>query len=163
MKTRATDNYTNKLKKILERLSPEDGKYICRFVYRDPFTDLYSILLIIYVLILGGFLLWPFDFVSLVKNDTHWLKSSTGIEFLKTGQAESKSSTREFYDRMVKGRGLTVEMWLQTEDLNQSGPARILSYSRNTDLRNFTVGQSRDKLVVRLRCLWKVWATNVLL
>ena len=151
MKSLATDDYTNTLKKILERISPADGKYICKVVYRDPFTDIYSILLIIYILILGGFLLWPFDFVSLVKNDARWIGNPTGIEFLKTGQAESKSSTRELYDRLVKGRGLTLEMWLQTEDLNQFGPARILSYSKNPGLRNFTIGQSRDKLVVRLR------------
>ena len=151
MKSRATNDYTNKLKDIIWKLSPEDGQYICKAIFRDPFTDIYSILLIIYVLILAGFLLWPFDFVSLVKNDARWIGNSTGIEFLKTGQAESKSSTREFYDRLVKGRGLTLEMWLKTEDLNQFGPARILSYSRDTGLRNFTVGQSREKLVFRLR------------
>ena len=100
---------------------------------------------------MGIFLLWPFDFVSLVRNDVRWEKSSNGIEFQKIGQAVSNSSTQEFYDRLVKGSGLTLALWLQTEDLNQTGPARILSYSINTALRNFTVGQWRDQLVVRLR------------
>jgi len=107
--------------------------------------------LIIYVFILAIFLLWPFDFVFFVKNDVRWIGNSNGLEFLKHGQAVSQSSTQEFFDRLVKGKGLTLELWLQTEDLNQSGPARIFSYSKNPMLRNFTVGQSRDKLVVRLR------------
>ena len=150
MKSWTADN-SNRLKKIIDRLSAEDGKYICRVIYRDPFTDIYSILLIIYVFILGFFLLWPFDFVSLIRNDARWIGNSKGIEFLKIGQAVSNSPTQEFFDRLVKGSGLTLELWLKTEDLNQTGPARILSYSINTGLRNFTIGQSRDKLVVRLR------------
>ena len=149
MKSWTVDN-SNRLKKIIGKLSTEDGKYICRIIYRDPFTDIYSILLILYVFLLGGFLLWPFDFVSSVRNDARWIGNSKGIEFLKTGQAVSNSSTQEFFDRLVKGSGLTVELWLQTEDINQSGPARILSYSKDTDFRNFTIGQSRDQLVVRL-------------
>jgi len=150
MKSWTVDN-SNKLKKIIDRLSPEDGKYICRVIYRDPLTGVYSNLLIIYVFILGIFLLWPFDFVSSVSNDACWIENSTGVEFLETGQAVSDSSTQEFFDRLVKGSGLTLEVWLQTENLSQSGPARILSYSIDTGSRNFTIGQLRDKLVVRLR------------
>ena len=146
-----TPNNINRLKQILDRLSADDGNYICSVVNRDPFADIYALLLIIYFFMLIGFLLWPFDFFSFVKNDAQWLGNSRGIEFLRIGQAVSKSSTQEFYDRLVKGRGLTVELWLQTEDLNQIGPARILTFSINPSLRNFTVGQSQDKLVVRLR------------
>jgi hypothetical protein len=150
MKSRKVDD-TGRLSKIIDRLSPEDGKYICKIFFRDPFTDTYSILLIFYIFILIGFLLWPFDFFSFVKNDVRWIEDSKGIEFLETGQAVSNSSTQNFFDGLVNGSGLTLEMWLQTEDVNQLGPARILSYSINPGLRNFTVGQSRDKLVVRLR------------
>ncbi|MBW2079248.1 MAG: VanZ family protein [Deltaproteobacteria bacterium] len=87
----------------------------------------------------------------MVRNDVRWIKNSKGIEFLKIGQAVSNSSTQEFFDPLIKGSGLTLEVWLKTEDLNQSGPARILSYSKDTGLRNFTIGQSRDNLVFRLR------------
>jgi Concanavalin A-like lectin/glucanases superfamily/VanZ like family len=151
LNSRVNDNYTNKLKNILDRLSPEDGEYICRFIYRDPFKGVYLKLLLIYVFILGSFLLWPFDFFSIIRNDARWLENSKGVEFLETGQAVSNSATQEFFDRLVKGRGLTLEMWLQTEDIYQSGPARILSYSKDLVLRNFTVGQSKDELVVRIR------------
>ena len=142
---------TNRLKKIVDKLSPEDGKYICRVIYKDQFTDTYPILLIIYIFILGGFLLWPFDFAFLIRNDTRWLKNSNGIEFLKIGQAVSNSSSRAFFDRLIKSGSITIEVWLETGDIDQSGLARILSYSKNKKICNFTIGQAWDKLVVRFR------------
>lgn len=146
-----THGTINRLKKIIDRLPAEDGKFISRVIYRDPLTDAYSILLIIYAFILASSLLWPFDFVFTVKNHARWIENSRGIEFLEIGQAVSKASTQEFFDRLVKGNGLTLEVRLETEDLNQVGPARILSYSIDPVLRNFTIGQLRDQLVIRLR------------
>jgi hypothetical protein len=142
---------TKKLKKIIDKLSVQDGKYICRVIYGDRLADIYTKLLIIYVFILGGFLLWPFDFIFKVKNHAHWIENSKGIELLRTGKAVSNSSTQEFFDRLVKGSGLTLEVWLETEDLDQSGPARIISYAINKELCNFILGQAWDKLIVRLR------------
>ena len=140
-----------RLRNILNNLSTEDGKLICRLIYSDPLAGVYWLLLIIYVCILAGFLLWPFDFDLYFKNDAHWIKNSKGIEFPEKGQAVSNSSTQEFFNRMVRGSGLTLELWLETGDQNQYGPARILSYSIDSGARNFTIGQSYDQLVVRLR------------
>lgn len=141
----------NRLTKILQKLPVEDGRHICRLINRDPLTDIYWMLLVIYGFVLSGFLLWPFDFDAYVKNDNRWVKGSGGIEFPGTGQAVSISPSQEFFNRMTKGNGLTLELWIETQDLKQSGPARILTYSSNTGERNFTVGQSYDQLVVRLR------------
>jgi len=140
-----------RLRNILNKLPAKDGKHICRLIYSDPLAGIYWLLLIIYACILAGFLLWPFDFDLYLKNDARWIKNSWGIEFLGTGQAVSNSSTQEFFDHMVRGSGLTLELWLETEDQNQFGPARILSYSIDPGSRNFTIGQSSDRLVVRLR------------
>ena len=149
-KSRTVEN-SNRLIKIIGGLSVEDGKYICRVIHRDQFADIYPKMLIIYVFVLGGFLLWPFDFNFLIRNDARWIKNSKGIEFLKIGQAVSNSSTQEFFDRLVKSGSITIEVWLETGDLNQSGLARILSYSKNRKLCNFTIGQAWDKLVFRFR------------
>lgn len=51
---------------------------------------------------------------------------------------------------------LTVEAWIETNDLEQSGPARIVSISGDRQNRNFTVGQgvhgsTGNFLDVRLR------------
>lgn len=46
---------------------------------------------------------------------------------------------------------ITVEVWLKTADLKQSGPARILTLSKNSSERNFTLGQDGNRIDARLR------------
>ncbi len=46
---------------------------------------------------------------------------------------------------------LTVEVVITTSSLKQGGPARIITFSRDTGNRNFTLGQDGDNLVLRLR------------
>jgi hypothetical protein len=46
---------------------------------------------------------------------------------------------------------LTVEAVLTPDDLKQSGPARIVTFSSGAAARNFTLGQQGDRLVFRLR------------
>ncbi len=46
---------------------------------------------------------------------------------------------------------LTVLAVIQTNDLDQSGPARIVSFSTDSQSRNFTLGQQGDQLIFRLR------------
>jgi mono/diheme cytochrome c family protein len=46
---------------------------------------------------------------------------------------------------------LSIEVWLTPSDLKQSGPARIVSLSIDPSQRNFTLGQDKGRLDVRLR------------
>lgn len=46
---------------------------------------------------------------------------------------------------------LSVEAWVTPENLTQTGPGRIVSFSKHTDARNFTLGQQRREVVFRLR------------
>lgn len=46
---------------------------------------------------------------------------------------------------------LSIEAWLTPLDLKQSGPARIVSLSIDPAQRNFTLGQDKGRLNVRLR------------
>ena len=46
---------------------------------------------------------------------------------------------------------LTLECVVTTDNLNQSGPARIISFSNDITHRNFTLGQDGNRLAVRLR------------
>ncbi len=46
---------------------------------------------------------------------------------------------------------LSIELVISPFKENQSGPARILTFSRDHNSRNFTVGQDRNNLVFRLR------------
>jgi len=47
-----------------------------------------------------------------------------------------------------------VELWARPSRLDQHGPARIVSISRDPDTRNLTVGQDGPDLVVRVRRWW---------
>jgi VanZ family protein len=49
------------------------------------------------------------------------------------------------------GTGITLEVWVATDSPDQIGPARIVSYSLTPGKRNFTLGQSEKKLIMRLR------------
>jgi uncharacterized repeat protein (TIGR01451 family) len=46
---------------------------------------------------------------------------------------------------------LTIEAWVRTQKVEQSGPARILTISSGTTARNITLGQDADRYDVRLR------------
>ncbi|HUS59034.1 MAG TPA: LamG-like jellyroll fold domain-containing protein, partial [Planctomycetota bacterium] len=46
---------------------------------------------------------------------------------------------------------LSIEALITPANLQQTGPARIISFSSDISSRNFTLGQTGDKLVMRLR------------
>ena len=46
---------------------------------------------------------------------------------------------------------LTIECLVTTDNLNQSGPARIVSFSKDATNRNFTLGQEGNRFAVRIR------------
>lgn len=54
-------------------------------------------------------------------------------------------------EKLRKSGTITIEAWIKPENLKQDGPARILTFSKNTSERNFTLGQKGDRIEVRLR------------
>jgi hypothetical protein len=54
-------------------------------------------------------------------------------------------------DACRKSNELTVEATIIPDSLKQDGPARIVSFSKDSGSRNFTLGQSGDELIFRLR------------
>ncbi|MHB1458152.1 MAG: LamG-like jellyroll fold domain-containing protein [Armatimonadota bacterium] len=58
-------------------------------------------------------------------------------------------------DRLLKvckeTKQLTIEVTITADNVNQIGPARIISFSSGPMSRNFTIGQDKDRLVIRLR------------
>lgn len=140
------------LDKILTKLTDEEKGVIYSLISRDPLTNLYNKAVVTYMLMLLVALLWPFDFAfQREKNNVHWVTKSNGIEFRQKGQVLSLSSTENLFDRLLTGIGFSLEVWIASENEIQSGPARIVSYSLNSSLRNFTLGQSGENLIMRLR------------
>ncbi len=62
---------------------------------------------------------------------------------------------KEVSDRLLKdcqkSHELTLRATIHPAELNQSGPARILSFSANASSRNFTLGQEGSNYILRLR------------
>ncbi|MFN3151474.1 DUF1592 domain-containing protein [Bremerella sp.] len=50
-----------------------------------------------------------------------------------------------------KTNQITIEAWITPQNLQQEGPARIVTFSHDTSNRNFTLGQEKKKYDARLR------------
>ncbi len=99
-------------------------------------------------------LLSPFEFSSpdsSLENSVEWRTDSAGVQFSVPGMLHSDAPPVSLYRRLISGKGLTIEIWLSSANVNQGGPARIVSYSLNPFERNFTLGQDGNDLVMRLR------------
>ena len=69
-----------------------------------------------------------------------------------SGKAQaSLEHSQKLFNRITATGAFTVEAWVIPENTAQDGPARIVSYSENTNTRNFTVGQNAIYYVLRNR------------
>ena len=69
-----------------------------------------------------------------------------GKTLIRSDQAASK-----IIDSIRKSGEITIEAWIQSAETNQSGPARIVTLSKDSGARNFTLGQDGDRLDARFR------------
>ena len=67
------------------------------------------------------------------------------------GPLLSKPEELRLYDTLVRTNQLTLLVSMRTSNLEQTGPARIITYSQDRTHRNFTLGQIRNSLTFRLR------------
>jgi VanZ like family/Concanavalin A-like lectin/glucanases superfamily len=63
----------------------------------------------------------------------------------------SSNEELRFHDALVRQNQLTILVSMQTNNLEQRGPARIITYSQDRGNGNFTLGQIHDTLTFRLR------------
>jgi VanZ family protein len=63
----------------------------------------------------------------------------------------SQQEEAHLYDALVGRNQLTLLVAMRPGDLEQSGPARIITYSQSAFSRNFTLGQIHNTLTFRLR------------
>ena len=121
---------------------------------RSPRVARYRYLALGYALLSTGLLLWPFEFswpFSVAPNAVVWLPGTDAVELHGPGLIRTAGSAKPLHDAMVAGAGWTLEVWAAPGSVDQSGPARIVSNSLDPRLRNFTLGQDGDALVLRLR------------
>jgi hypothetical protein len=79
-----------------------------------------------------------------------WLDPK-GIEVLRSAILRSHGAVTKLVDAVSKTSQLTIEMWITPENIVQRGPAHIVSFSRDIDTRNFTLGQEGSDIHFRQR------------
>jgi VanZ family protein len=63
----------------------------------------------------------------------------------------SSDQQLSFHDALIQQNQLTLLVSMQTNNLEQRGPARIITYSQDRSNTNFTLAQLHDTLTFRLR------------
>lgn len=112
------------------------------------------IALILYLSFLALMLFYPYKISnpsSNVRTNVHSLPESNGIEIATVSALRSFTPPERLYNALLKGNGITLEIWLTTKNNRQTGPARIISFSYNKYLRDLTLGQEGGNLILRLR------------
>ncbi len=73
------------------------------------------------------------------------LMSSYGVNIRDGRAIATTEASRKLYDHIAHpflgSQQFSVEAWVTAANVTQEGPARIISYSRGTGARNFTLGQ----------------------
>jgi len=117
-----------------------------------PKRLIFRLLLFLYCLLLLIFGLYPFEFKSLcITNKINWLADKTGIQISPCREIASKEPPKELSKSFIDAKGFTIEVYISVDDIEQFGPARIVTYSLDPYQRNFTLGQEDDSLILRLR------------
>ena len=92
--------------------------------------------------------------MDLQLNGVDWIGGG-GIENKTGGAAATVAASRKLYDRIADpatgSQEYSLEAWIFPDNIKQRGPARILSYSRDTGARNFTLGQQGYTYALRNR------------
>ncbi|MFW5854319.1 MAG: VanZ family protein [Thermodesulfobacteriota bacterium] len=96
--------------------------------------------------------LWPFEFIPVCVNPkVQWLPDESAVQIAPCRTLSTPTPPASLGRHFQSSSGISVEVDLKTATADQSGPARIVTYSFNTRYRNFTLGQQKDALVFRLR------------
>lgn len=77
--------------------------------------------------------------------------NDAGVMELAGGSFVAEEIGNQLLEACTRSNELTVEVVLKANNTTQSGPARIVSFSTDHNSRNFTLGQDRNNLTLRLR------------
>jgi glycopeptide antibiotics resistance protein len=93
----------------------------------------------------------PLDLTLSPSSHFRWLGHGNGLEVIQPAVLTSGRPAEKLYDALNTSSELSVEVWMTPANVEQKGPARIVSLSRNPVARNFTVGQDGADIDFRLR------------
>jgi hypothetical protein len=90
--------------------------------------------------------------MTLNLTGTEWVAEG-GIRNIDGKAQASVEDSQKLFNLLSGGNQFSVEAWIVPENLTQTGPARIVSYSIDTSRRNFTLGQQVDQYDSRVQTI----------
>lgn len=87
--------------------------------------------------------------IALQVEGMEWIEG--GLRNVSGKAQASAADSRKLFDMIAPAGAYTVEAWVIPDDTAQDGPARMVSYSQDTQVRNFTMGQNAIYYVLRNR------------
>jgi hypothetical protein len=94
---------------------------------------------------------WPFDFVAVCLHRQIDRTPDGGVRTGRCAALSSPAPPKSLANAFRKANEISIEADIQSAGEDQSGPARIFSYSAGVNARNFTLGQEGNAAVLRLR------------
>jgi hypothetical protein len=96
--------------------------------------------------------LWNNDVTSnAIESQNDAKISNVGEMIIGNGAYLGKNINDNLLKACQKSNQLTIEGVITISKMDQSGPARIISFSKDSGRRNFTLGQEGEYIVMRLR------------
>ena len=92
----------------------------------------------------------PVDLVAGEASSIAW-EQNGGLRISTPTLIRSERAATKIYAAVTNSQALTLEAWVIPANVTQSGPARMVTISKDTALRNMTLGQRTDTYEFRLR------------
>jgi hypothetical protein len=90
--------------------------------------------------------------INLRISDPNSVRRSEGaLEVRGKTMIRSDKPAKKLIDAVRRSGSISIEAWIRPANTSQDGPARIVTLSKDSNERNFTLGQDKDKFEVRLR------------
>ena len=93
----------------------------------------------------------PLNLLIAPTTHVNWLSSSNGIEVEQPAIIESQAPANKLMNAFRSVDELSLEAWFASNNLTQTGPARLVSFSGDLRRHNFTLGQQGPDIIFWLR------------
>ncbi|HON90994.1 MAG TPA: DUF4038 domain-containing protein [Sedimentisphaerales bacterium] len=92
----------------------------------------------------------PLDLKVKDASAVRWLPGG-GLRIVGSAGIASPEPAARLIQAVKQSNAITIEAWIKPANTTQAGPARIVTLSKDTSARNFTLGQKAGAYEVRLR------------
>jgi hypothetical protein len=84
-----------------------------------------------------------------ISGSADWSVAANGV-LMSGGKVGTQGDAQKLIDALKVSNQSTFEIWVEATNLNQSGPARMISIGGDVSYQNYVLGQVGDDIEVRL-------------